>query len=525
MPPIRARRKPRPAATPASPQDPAARRRWLALAVLAIAQFMVFLDETVVNVALPSIKTSLGFSQPSLAWVINAYVLLFGGLILLGGRAADLAGRRRIFLIGTAIFGAASLADGLATSQALLIGARALQGLGAALATPAALALVTGLFPAGAQRTKALTMWGALSGLGFAAGVLLGGVITQAASWRWVFFINVPIAAASLFVIPRLVAESRNPGRAGFDIAGAVTITAGMTTLVYTLLEGARYGWTAATTVGLFAVAAVLLGAFAVIESKAAVPLVPRGFVHRRATLVPNVLQWLLTVSAFSSFFMLTLYLQQVLRYTPLQAGLGYIPLAAAIVGASVIASQLIPRCGPRPIVITGLATTGTGLALLGHIPAGATYPANILPGLVLIGLGAGFSFVSINTAALARVQEAAAGLASGLLSSAAQLGGAVGLAVIVALATTRTSALLSTGATTVAAQVGGLRLGFLLAAGVALAASLVAAIALQRQKTNPRTTAEPAPEVAKAPETGPSAAPGSRRRAQSPNPAMTSNS
>jgi EmrB/QacA subfamily drug resistance transporter len=501
---IRARRTAPAVTTRATPSDPAARRRWLALAVLAIAQFMVFLDETVVNVALPSIKTSLGFSEPSLAWVINAYVLLFGGLILLGGRAADLFGRRRMFLAGTAIFGAASLLDGLATSQGLLIGARALQGVGAALATPAALALVTNLFPAGAQRTRALAMWGALSGLGFAAGVLLGGVITQAASWRWVFFINVPIALASLLVVPRLVAESRNPGRPGFDIAGAVTITAGMSTLVYTLLEGSSYGWTSATTIGLFAGAAALLGAFAVIESRTAVPLVPRGFVHRRATLVPNILQWLLTVSAFSSFFMLTLYLQQVLGYTPLRAGLTYVPLAAAVVGASVLANRLIPRFGPRPIVATGLAAVGAGLVLLGHIPAGGSYTANILPGLVLIGFGAGFSFVSITTAALARVQETAAGLASGLLSSAAQLGGAVGLAVIVAAATTRSTTLLSTGSTAVAAEAGGLRLGFLLASAVALAASLVAAVALQRQKNDPAAAPEPAPEPVKAPETGP---------------------
>jgi len=502
MPPIRVRRQVRPATVPAGQQDLAARRRWLALAVLAVAQFMVFLDETVVNVALPSIKTSLGFSQPSLAWVINAYVLVFGGLILLGGRAADLAGRRKMFLAGTAVFGLASLADGLATSPGLLIGARALQGAGAALATPAALALVTSLFPAGPTRTRALTIWGALSGLGFAAGVLLGGVITQAASWRWVFFINVPIALAGLLAVPRLVTEGRNPGRPGFDLAGAITITAGMSTLVYTLLDGARYGWTSATTAGLLAAAAVLLAAFAVIESRAAVPLIPPGFLHRRATLVPTTLQWLLTGAAFSSFFMLTLYLQQVLRYTPLQAGLGYIPLAAAVVAASATASKLIPRFGPRPLVVSGLATVGAGLALLGHAPAGGTYTASILPGLVLIGFGAGFSFVSITTAALAQVQETAAGLASGLLSSAAQLGGAVGLAVIVAAATTRSATLLGTGSTAVAAQAGGLRLGFLLAAGVALTASAVAAIALPRRNTSPAQVPQTSPGQVTAAET-----------------------
>jgi len=501
MSPIGTRRDARLATTPATQPDPAARRRWLALAVLAIAQFMVFLDETVVNVALPSIKTSLGFSQSSLAWVINAYVLVFGGLILLGGRTADLAGRRKMFLAGTAIFGLASLLDGLATSQAMLIGARALQGAGAALATPAALALVTSLFPAGPARTKALTLWGALSGLGFAAGVLLGGVITQAASWRWVFLINVPIALAGLVAVPRLVTESRNPGRPGFDLAGAITITVGMSTLVYTLLDGARYGWTSATTAGLFAVAAVLLGAFAVIESRATVPLIPRGFLHRRATLAPTTLQWLLTGSAFSSLFMLALYLQQVLGYTPLQAGLGYLPLAAAVVAASATASKLVPRFGPRPLAVRGPALVGAGLMLLGHAPASATYTANILPGLVLIGFGAGFSFVSITTAALAQVEQTAAGLASGLLSSAAQLGGAVGLAVIVALATTRGASLLRSGATAVAAQAGGLRLGFLLAAGVALAASLVAAIALPRQNTAPAPGASPS--SLKAAETG----------------------
>jgi MFS family permease len=337
-------------------------------------------------------------------------------------------------------------------------------------------------------------MWGALSGLGFAVGVLLGGVITQAASWRWVFFINIPIAAAGLVAVPRLVAESRNPGRPGFDLPGAITITAGMTVLVYTLLQGARYGWTSAVTLGLFATATALLGTFAVIESRAAVPLVPAGFVHRRATWAPTISIWLLTVSAFSSFFMLTLYLQQVLGYTPLQAGLGYLPLAAAVVAASAAASKLVPRFGPRPLVIAGLALAGAGLVALGHAPADGTYLASVLPGLVLIGFGAGFSFVSINTAALARVEDTAAGLASGLLSSAAQLGGAVGLAVIVALATARGTSLLRSGATAVAAQAGGLRLGFLLAAGVALAASLIAVIALPRQNTAPAPVASPGP-------------------------------
>jgi len=288
--------------------DRSARQRWAALAALAVAQFMVFLDETVVNVALPSIKGDRGFTQATLAWVVSAYIVVFGGLVLLGGRAADLFGRRRMFLIGTALFGAASLLDGLAQSQGMLLGARVLQGVGAALATPAALALVTALFPVQAERLKALSIWGALSGLGFAVGILLGGAITQAASRRWVFLINVPVAAASLVVVPRLVADSRIAGRRGFDLGCAVTVTAGMTTLVYMLVKAPDYGWGSPVTLTLLATAIGLLAAFTVIERGSAAPLIPAGFLHRPAALVPNVLQLLLGVSAITTLFLLTLY-------------------------------------------------------------------------------------------------------------------------------------------------------------------------------------------------------------------------
>src|SRR5437763_3127226 len=271
------------------PNATSADRKWLILAVLAVAQFMVFLDETVVNVALPSIKDDLGFSQSSLAWVVNAYILMFGGLVLLGGSVADLVGRRRMFLVGTALFGVASLLDGLAPSQGALLAARAAQGIGAALATPAALALVTSLFPAGNERVKALAFWGALSGLGFAIGILLGGVITDVASWRWVFLINVPVAAATLAVVPRLVSGDRAPARRGFDIAGAATITAGTTALVYTLIETSNYGWRSVETHAGVGAAIVLLAAFAVIERRSESPLMPTGVLHRRATLGPNL--------------------------------------------------------------------------------------------------------------------------------------------------------------------------------------------------------------------------------------------
>jgi EmrB/QacA subfamily drug resistance transporter len=466
--------------------DAPARRRWLALAVLAVAQFMVFLDETVVNVALPSIKDDLGFSQAGLAWVVNAYMLSFGGLLLLGGRVGDLFGRRRLFLAGTALFAQASLLAGLAQSEGMLVGARALQGVGAALATPAALALVTALFPAGAERVKALGIWGALSGLGFAVGILLGGALTDLASWRWVFLINVPIAFAALAIVPRLVAESRTAGRRGFDLAGAVTVTAGTTILVYALLKTSDYGWRSGATYALVVAALAVLAGFALIESRSAAPLIPAGFLHRRAALVPNVVQLLLGASAISTLFLLTLYVQQVLGYTPLEAGLAYVPLAAGVAGATVLANHLVPRLGPRLVASGGLGTIAVGLVVLGHAPVAGDYLADVLPGLVLVGIGAGLSFVSITTAALARVDEEAAGLASGLLSTAVMLGGASGLAVLAAVASARSSDLLGSGSTPLAAEVGGLQLAFLVAAGVAFTASVVALVALQRGKAVP---------------------------------------
>jgi EmrB/QacA subfamily drug resistance transporter len=457
-------------------------RRWLALAVLAIAQFMVFLDETVVNVALPSIKDGLGFSQSSLAWVVNAYILMFGGLVLLGGRVADLFGRRRMFLVGTALFGVASLLDGIAPSQGTLIAARALQGVGAATATPAALALVTSLFPAGPERTKALGLWGALSGLGFAIGILLGGVITDIASWRWVFLINVPIAFATLAVVPRLVADSREARRPGFDLPGAVAVTAGTTTLVYALLETSKYGWRSLETHAGIGAAIVLLIVFALIEMRTESPLIPTGFLRKRATLVPNLLQPLLGASAIASFFLLTLYLQRVLGYTPLKAGLAYLPLAAAVAIATGMANKLVPRFGARPVAAIGLGVISLGLMRLGRAPVDGEYVADVLPSLLLMGFGAGLSFVSITTAALAQVDEDAAGLASGLLSTSVQIGGAVGIAILVSVLSTRSSELIGSGSSPLAAEVGGLQLAFMIAAGVAQLGSLIAGFALKKK-------------------------------------------
>jgi EmrB/QacA subfamily drug resistance transporter len=458
-------------------------RRWLALAVLAVAQFMVLLDETVVNVALPSIEGDLGLSQSSLAWVVNAYILMFGGLLLLGGRIADLFGRRRVFLIGVALFGVASLVDGLAGSANVLLGARAVQGVGAALATPAALSLVTTLFASGPDRTRALAIWGALSGLGFAIGIMLGGVITEVASWRWVFLINVPVAMATVAVVPRLISESRVTGR-GFDLPGAIAVTAGMTTLVYAVLEASDYGWRSVETHAGFGAALVLLATFAFIQRRSATPLVPAGFAHRRATLVPNVLQFLLGASAISTFFLLSLYVQQVLGYTPLQAGLAYLPLAAAVAAATGVAERLVPRLGPRPIAAAGLAIASVGLVVLSRAPVAGDYLTDLLPALLPLGFGAGLSFVSITTAALARVEPEAAGLAAGLLSTSAQIAGALAIAILVAVVSERSSDLIGSGSAPLAAQVGGFQLAFVIAAAVAQAASLVATFALPRRRS-----------------------------------------
>jgi EmrB/QacA subfamily drug resistance transporter len=478
--------------TAGSPVTPAAsaRRRWAALIVLAAAQFMVFLDETVVNVALPSIKADLGFTQPTLAWVVNAYMLAFGGLLLLGGRIADLYGRRRIFLAGTAVFGLASLLDGLAMSPGQLVAARALQGVGAALATPAALALVTSLFPPGAERVRALSIWGALSGLGFAVGILLGGIITDLASWQWVFLINVPIAIASVGIVPRFITESRSTARPRFDAPGAITLTAGMGTLVYAFLNAASVGWGAAQTHLLLAVALTLLAAFGVIESKATAPLIPPGIVRNRRILMPNVVQFLLGGSLISSFFLLTLYLQQVLGYTPLQAGLSYLPLAAGVATATGLANRWVPTQGPRRLAAAGLTSAAAGLLILTHAPAQGSYLLNVLPALLLLGVGAGLAFVSITTAAMATVDEAVAGLASALLSTAVMLGGSLGLAVVATVATARRTSLLAAGATPLTAQVGGLNLAFAVAAVGALIAALIAAGALNRRRAE--TNADP---------------------------------
>jgi EmrB/QacA subfamily drug resistance transporter len=461
-------------------------RRWAALGVLAAAQFMVFLDESIVNVALPSIKDDLGYSQAGLAWVVNAYILAFGGLVLLGGRLADVLGRRRVFLAGLALFGASSLVDGLAPTTGVLDGARAAQGVGAAMATPAALALVTQLFSDRDERTKALGIWGALSGLGFAIGILLGGLLTEATSWRAVFLINIPVAAATIAVVPRLVADSRPSARGALDARSALTVTTALFALVFALLNVSDYGWDSPAIHAGLGLATILLVGFVVTERRTAAPLVPPGFLRRRTNLVPNTLQFLLGASLPAAFFLLTLYLQQVLGYSPVRAGLAYLPLAAGVASATGVANALVGQIGPRSLAATGLGTAAAGLAVLSQADVSSSYTIAVLPGLLLVGFGAGLSFVAITTAGLARIDDTEAGLASGLLSTSVQIGLSLGLAALVAISTARTSNLAASGASPIAAEVGGIQLGFLIAAAIALAASVTAMAMLRDRPAAP---------------------------------------
>ena len=343
----------------ALPQD----KKWLALALLALAQFVVVLDASIVNVALPSIGRDLQFSQDDLSWVVNSYTLFFGGFLLLGGRMADLIGRRRLFMAGLVLFALASLAGGFASSPGMLIAARAVQGLGAALLSPAALSLVTVMFAEGAERNKAMGVWGAVAGSGGAAGVLLGGVLTEYAGWEWVLFVNVPIGIAAAALAPRLLPESRNTGTRHFDIAGAVSVTAGLSLLVYTLVDASDAGWTSGQTLGLGAVALALIGTFILIETRLSkAPLVPFDIFRNRTISGTNVVGLLVAMALFSMFFFVSLYMQQVLGYDALEAGLAYLPLALGIIVSAGIASALVTRFGFKPILVSGLVLTAAGL-------------------------------------------------------------------------------------------------------------------------------------------------------------------
>jgi len=462
------------AGTPVS--DP---RRWKALSVLAFMQFMLILDITVVNVALPSIQVSLGFTRTDLAWVVDAYVLVAGGFLLLGGRLADLLGRRRIFIAGVVVFAVASLTSGLAQYQWMLIISRAGQGFGEALAAPAALSIIVAMFVDPKERAKALGIWGGLAGLGGTVGVILSGIITQFASWRWIFLINLPIAALVLALLPRVVPNDRRRAGHGIDVAGALFITAGVSSLVYALLEANKNGWLSGTTIGFFVASAVLLAGFILTELKVAKPLIRLGFFRQRRPSASAVLIILVGSAFFSMFFLLTLYLQQVLGWSPLKSGMAYITFGVFIIAGFGSASQLLPRIGVRPVIVTGLVLVTMGFIWLARLPLDGHYWTDIAPSMMLIAFGSGWAFVSVTVAAVSQATDQEAGLASGLLTTAQQIGGALGLAVLVTVAAQRTTSLVGEGQTPSAAFVGGMHLAFIIGAGLVTVGALVALLAI----------------------------------------------
>ena len=420
-------------ATAAAPQSPSTPdpRRWAALAVLAVAQFMVVLDASIVNVALPSIQRDLGFTESSLQWVVNAYTLVFGGFLLLGGRAADLFGRRRVFMVGLGLFSVASLAGGFAESSGQLIAARAVQGLGAAIVSPAALSIVTTTFTEGAERNKALGIWGALAGAGGAVGVLMGGMLTEWAGWEWVLFVNVPIGVTAAALAPRFVRESRTHEQTSMDIAGAVSVTAGLSVLVYALVDANDAGWGSGQTIGLLALSLALIAAFVVVELRTRHPIMPLTIFRNRNVASADSVALLVGASLFSMFFFISLYLQQVLGFSALEAGLSYLPLSVAIITSAGAASQLTTRVGPKPVLVAGLVLTTIGLVLFTQISADGSFAGDVLLPSVIVAVGLGLSFVSLTILAVAGVSHDEAGMASGLLNTAQQVGGALGLAVL----------------------------------------------------------------------------------------------
>jgi len=412
------------------------RQKLFALALLATTQFVIVLDAAIVNVALPTIGGDLKISQDNLAWVVNAYVLTFGGFLLLGGRLADMLGRRRMFIGGLFVFGLASLLGGLATSEGLLVAARALQGFGGAMLAPAALSMVTTTFAEGSERNRALGVWGAVSGSGGAAGVLLGGVLTEYLGWEWVFWVNFPIAIVAAVLAPRMLRESRRESDTRtFDVAGAFTVTAGLAALVFALVDANAAGWESTQTIGLLIASVLLIGIFVVIEQRSAAPLVPFRIFRSRTLTGSNITALLIGAALFSMFFFISLYMQQVLGYDALKAGLSYLPLAIFIIISAGVASQLVTKVGFKPVLVSGMALIAIALVWFAQVSVGDSYVAAILGPSILAAIGLGFAFVPVTIGAVSGVSPGDSGLASGLINTAQQVGGALGLAVLVAVA------------------------------------------------------------------------------------------
>jgi EmrB/QacA subfamily drug resistance transporter len=475
---------------------------WLVLVIVGLAQFMVILDATIVNVALPSIQHRLHFSPASLQWIVNAYTLAFGGFLMLGGRAADLIGRRRLFLIGIVLFSAASLVNGLAGSAGILVAGRALQGLGGALVSPAALSVLTTTFKEGRERTTALGVWSAVAVGGGAVGLLLGGVLTSLFSWQWVFFVNVPVGAIAILLALRYVPESRvENARGGVDFVGAVSMTLGLVVLVYALVNAQTAGWLSLTTLGLSAIAVALLATFVVVEMRLRHPLIRLGIFRMRSITGANAAMLLVAAGMFALFYFASIYVQEVLGYSALRAGLAFLPVTAGIVIGAGLSQQLIPRVGVRAVGLVGMSIAAVGLIILSRIPVAGTYLGDLLPGLMVMSIGMGLTFVPITLIATTNVEEDDAGLASGLLNTSQQLGGAIGLAVLSTLAANTTSGALAAlghapnALAQVTALVSGFHVAFLVGAFLMFGGAVIMATTVRRGDVSriDQTAAEPA--------------------------------
>ncbi len=482
---------------PAAPSL-SSRRGVAILLLLCLVQFMDILDASILNIALPSIKQDLGFSQQSLQWVIDGYILTYGGFLLLGGRAADLLGRRRVLISGLIVFAMSSLIGGLAQSAGLLVAARFAQGFGAAMLSPAALSTLTSTFRATRERNTALGVWGAVSGLGGAAGVLFGGLLTEGPGWRWVLFVNVPFSAIALIGAFVLLAPGRTRTRlANVDARGALLVTGGMLLLVYTLIKAPDIGWSAGRTVAGLAVAGLLLAAFVVNELRVTNPLVPLSILRVKGVAAADATQMVMLAGALPMFFFLTLYMQTVLHYSPIQTGVAYLPFTAGVIVIAGISSQLFGRIGTKPIVVAGNLVGAGGLYWLSRIPADGSYLTDILPGLLIVAFGLGAVFVGATTAANAGIDEDQTGLAAGLLNTGQQLGGALGLAVLSAIATAHTTSLIKAGEDTLAAATGGYQWALVAGAGFALGAAVIALFSSNTHQAAPVTEEEPALDLA----------------------------
>jgi EmrB/QacA subfamily drug resistance transporter len=452
------------------------RRRWIALLVLCLGDLMIVLDATIVNVALPSIRADLGFSESSLAWVVNAYLLTFGGFLLLGGRLGDLFGHRRLFLSGITLFTLASLACGLATSQEFLVGARAIQGLGGAVVSAVALSLIMTLFTETGERAKAMGVFGFVASGGGTAGVLLGGVLTDVLDWHWIFLVNLPIGVA-VFVLSLALLPSDRPAAATgrLDVAGAVTVTASLMLAVYAIVNGNDAGWTSAQTLGLLAAAAALLAAFLAIEARVSAPLMPLGLFRLRNVATANVVGVLMAGAMFAWFFLSALYLQRILEYSPLEVGLAFLP-ATLIMGAFSLglSAKLVMRFGIRTPLIVGMGLFAAGIALFARAPVDGSYVVDVLPSMILLGFGGGMSFNPLLLAAMSDVAPTESGLASGVVNTAFMMGGALGLAILASVAASRTDTLLDAGEAAKDALNGGYHAAFLAGALFAVAGGLI---------------------------------------------------